>query len=103
MRTLAWHRSNDSRRGRDVTTDYSEAEQKNMRELYALLGEEQENELLMKIEIARELGDFDNAAKLMRDTAFSTQFAHVTDQLKPLIEQKDSQVRAFTIPGLGIS
>ncbi len=101
LRTLAWHRRNDSRRGKDVTTDYSEAEKKNMRELYALLGEEQENELLMKIEIARELGDFDNAAKLMRNIAFSPQFTHFADQLKPLIAKRDSKVRAFTLVGLG--
>ncbi len=100
LRTLAWQKSNDSRRGKQVPEAYSEAERKNMRELDDLLREESENELLLKIEIARELGDFDKAAKLMRNIAFSPQFTHFADQLKPLIAKRDSKVRAFTIVGL---
>ena len=101
LRTLAWQKGNDSRRGKEVPKAYSEAERRNMRELDDLLGEEEENELLLKIEIARELGDFQKAAKLMRNIAFSPQFTHFADQLKPLIAKKDSKVRAFTIVGLG--
>ena len=55
----------------------------------------------MKIEIARELGDFKKAARLMRDVDFSTQVTHLSDQLKQQVRKKDSELRAFKTRGLG--
>ena len=101
FRALAWQKSNHSRRGKEMVKAYSEAEQKNMRELDALLGDEWENELIMKIEIARELGDFEKAAKLMEDIDFSIQVTHLTNQLRKLVEEKDPKVKAFQTQGLG--
>ncbi len=95
LRTMAWQKSNHARRGSKSPSTYSEAEQKNMRELDALLSDEWENELVMKIEIARELGDFDKAKKLMTDIDFSLHIKHLTDQLKQLVEEKDANVAVF--------
>ncbi len=101
LRTLAWQKSNQARRGAEAPEAYSAADRRNMQELDALLTEEWENELLMKIEIARELGDFRKAARLMRDVDFSTQVRHLADQLKQLVKKKDSAVTAFKTKGLG--
>ena len=100
LRTLAWQKTNHSRRGKERPKAYSEAEQKNMRELDALLGDEWENELVMKIEIARELGDFTKAEKLMEEVDFSPQISHLTNQLKQLIREHDSKVKAYQTQGL---
>lgn len=95
LRTMAWQKSNHPRRGSKSPSAHSEAEQKNMLALDVMLNDEWENELVMKIEIARELGDFEKASSLMADVDFSIQIKHLTDQLKQLVEEKDANVAVF--------
>lgn len=102
LRTLAWQETNHARRGKQVPKAHSEVEQNNMRALDALLGDEWENELIMKIEIARELGDFGKAEKLMEGIHFSPQITHLINQLRILIEGKDSKVKAVKTHGWAI-
>ena len=101
LRTMAWQKINHSRRGKEQPVAYSETEQRNMLELDALLSDEWENELFMKIEIARELGDFEKAKKLMNDVDFSPQISHLTRQLEIFIQNNDSKVKAFKTQDLG--
>jgi hypothetical protein len=99
LRMLAWHEGNHARRGAAVPQELSELELKNLRELDALLGEEWENELLMKIEIAREMRQFGTAKRLMKNVDFSPQVAHLAKQLHRLLEEKSAAPRPFATKG----
>jgi hypothetical protein len=49
----------------------------------------------MKIELARELGNFEQAENYMEDVDFSPQVLHLIKQLKQMIDDRDSAVNAF--------
>ncbi len=100
LRTWAWQKSNHVRRGKREAPLITERERNNMSELDALLSDEWENELVMKIELAREQGDFEQAEAFMEDVDFSPQILHLVNQLKQMIEKRDSAVNAFETRGL---
>ena len=101
LRTLAWQKANHARRSATAPDELSEAELKNLQALDAMLGEKWENELLMKIEIAREMKQFVKAQRLMKDVDFSPQVTHLARQLYELIAKRDAIPRAFATKGQG--
>jgi hypothetical protein len=100
LRTWAWQKFNHPRRGKREAPPLTDRGRNNILTLDALLSTEWENELLMKIELARELGLFDQAEQLMEEVDFSPQILHLIRQLKRMIENRDSAVRAYKTRGL---
>ncbi len=95
LRTWAWQKSNHARRRKAKASPFTDRERNNMFELDALLSDEWENELLMKIELARELGNFEQAEKYMEDVDFSPQVLHLVKQLNQMIKDRESAVSAY--------
>ena len=67
IRRRAWWLANDRfRRGRESTkVEFSQAQLGNMRRLYSLLKDEEPCERILKAEIARELGNFEDCLQLL--------------------------------------
>lgn len=97
LRVLAWWLSNDRYRapgsmplaGPDGLT---EARRGNLRALLPLLDECDDNDMIMRAEIHRELGDFASAQRQL-DEITDERFAAVIRQLRELCEAGDTQVR----------
>lgn len=68
VRRRAWWLANDRfRSGRESTkAEFSEAQLGNMRRLYSLLKDEDPCERILKAEIARELGNFEDCLQLLK-------------------------------------
>ena len=68
-RRRAWWLANDRfRRSRESTkAGFSEAQSGNLRRLYSLLKDENPDERILKAEIARELGNFEDCLQLLKE------------------------------------
>lgn len=87
VRMRAWWCGNDERR-RGQQSSLAETEIQNLNALSGLLDQSIDYERLMQAEIMRELGDFDQALKLL-DQPFDEQLSDAVTVIKSLIEQRD--------------
>jgi hypothetical protein len=97
LRVLAWWLSNDQYRSSGFTPlaepdRLTEARCDNLEALLLLLDEFDDNDMLMRAEIHRELGDFSSAQRQL-DKITGERFAAVIRQLRELCEAGDTQVR----------
>jgi hypothetical protein len=97
LRTLAWWHRNDAFRdgsGTDAgpVAALSEEGRRNLVALAGLLDPEAENDLIMKAEVWRELGEFE-AAALALSQVNTEKYRDVVAQLRALCESKDTGVR----------
>jgi hypothetical protein len=89
LRLYAWHRVNDERMKsgcRELAAD----ERTNLRELLHLLPSESDPEILLRAEVLRELGCFDEADQVL-DHEFSEGFTSRAVQIKQAIARKDKR------------
>lgn len=88
LRLLFWQRSNDDRLevGRVVLNS---DEQENLQKLSLLIGQSNDAHLLLRAEINRQLGRFDDA-RFMLDFNFDEDMAARAEQLMLAIERKDT-------------
>jgi hypothetical protein len=103
-RVLAWWKSNEPLRGEAVAQVYAawarvgpwnpdpRARQANMELLLNLLDLSDAGDRLIKAELLRELGRFDEALAALREVD-SDHFSWVVDQIRPLCEQEDTLVK----------
>lgn len=103
LRILAWWRRNDAFRGRigdrpRPARALSEEGRRNLVALAGLLDTADENDLIMKAEVWRELGDFE-AAALALSRVDTEQYRDVVEQLRSLCDRKDPGVRELGFGG----
>jgi hypothetical protein len=98
VRTRAWWSANDRKRDRDPNDsseeEFSTEQKTNLLRLRDLLDDVNASDRLMKAEIARELGQFDEALALL-DFSFSKGMSVYVTTIKKLAEDKIKQVRAI--------
>jgi hypothetical protein len=123
-RVLAWWKSNEPLRGGTLTQIYSYwnsspvrrdelpkvkreigpwnpdpgARQANMERLLALLDLREANDRILRVEVLRQLGRFDEALAALQDVGFE-QASWVLDQIRTLCEEGDTLVRLLDDPG----
>lgn len=93
LRMRAWWAANDRFRWRNKkeTTIQSDAARQNMESLFSSLTDEKEQERLTKAELARQLGNFEEAKRLLC-FPFSQRHQHVARRIKELILQRSIRV-----------
>jgi hypothetical protein len=99
LRIWAWWRGNDA--FRDVpaaapTTAPSSPKRENLEALLPLLHEEDVNDLLMRVEVSRELGNWAQALEIL-DRVKSPEYAPIIGQLRALCQSRDHCVREFKL------
>lgn len=93
LRLYAWHRVNDERM--DSGPEELEADEKaNLLALLDLLTSDSDSQILLRAEILRELGRFEEAAQLL-DHDFSDDFSARAEQIMQAIERQDEQPFVF--------
>lgn len=101
LRILAWWRENDPHRD-DATTESLQTatgdRRKNLERLLNLLGEANIGEQMMRAEILRHLGEFDQARSLLSKLEGSP-FAPVLSQIRILCDARDVSVRELLLVG----
>jgi len=92
-RKRAWWVANDTVRGRpESTLVWSGARRENLEKLSALINEQEECDIILKAEIARELGQFEMCAKLLARTFTETGCESYAAFVRGLARQKKSMV-----------
>ena len=100
-RVFAWWRSNDAFRELGRATDRTPAvgaTRKNLEALASLLEDGDDNDLVMKGEVLRELGDFESAKQTLNRVK-SADFAEVIRQLRTLCDKRDTCVGELKFGG----
>jgi endogenous inhibitor of DNA gyrase (YacG/DUF329 family) len=98
VRVWAWRSANDAwRRVPNGTTTFSEVQVKNLKALSDMLDEKEPNHRILKAEIARELGEFDECLGLLSHP-FDERYGHAVGFIKKLAEEKVRVVRSIS-PG----
>lgn len=95
LRFRAWWRGNDDRR-RGRLSNFTEIETNNLKALAEILDESDDSERLMKAEIMRELGDFDQALELL-DQTFDGDLADAVKAIRGLTQQGEAVVAALNL------
>jgi len=96
LRMHAWWSANDAWRWvPNPKPVFSEAQIKNLEALSAILNEAEPIERILKAEIARELGHFDNSKNLL-SFEFADQFNYAASIIRQLAEEGDSRVRLIS-------
>ena len=101
LRILTWWRENDPHRDDAPTVSLQTAtgaRRKNLEALLHLLGETSMAEMMMRAEILRHLGEFDQARTLLSKMENSP-FAPVLKQLRILCDTRDVSVRELLLVG----
>jgi hypothetical protein len=92
-RKRAWWLANDTVRGRpERTLAWSGARRENLEKLSALINEHEECEIILKAEIARELGQFEACAKLLTRTFTEKGCESYAEFVRGLARAKKSSV-----------
>ena len=104
LRILAWWRSNDAfRGGADISFGKPPREPgawaDNLESLLSMLGKDG-HEAIMKAEVLRELGKFEQAHQILSNIPSSRETKPVIDKLKSLCSTKDTYVRALDAPDI---
>jgi hypothetical protein len=92
VRLCAWWAGNDARRNGEVVTPLSDDEIANLGAYAALLDETDESDRIIKAEIMRELGRYEDAVALL-STPFREQLAFAAAIIRNLSVQKIAVVR----------
>jgi hypothetical protein len=89
----AWWAANDRlyRHPVEGTPRLSEEAHESMESLFGTLSEEDEQQRLMKAELARELGRYEEAARLL-SLKYSDQLQDAVQRLSELVKQRNAQV-----------
>jgi hypothetical protein len=96
LRMHAWWSANDAWRWvPNPKPAFSEAQIKNLEALSAILNEAEPIERILKAEIARELGHFDNSKNLL-SYEFADQFNYAASIIRQMAEEGDSRVRLIS-------
>jgi hypothetical protein len=86
VRVSAWRSANDAwRRNPNATPAFSKEQVQNLKSLSAMLDESEPNQRILKAEIARELGEFDECLGLLSHP-FDEGYAHAVGFIKKLAE-----------------
>jgi len=101
LRILAWWRANDSGRVESASADDPPRPQpkwfqSNLEALVGLMDETEVNDLLMKAELLRELGRFNEAETVLKHVA-SPSYADVVRQFRSHCARKDTRVRELDL------
>ena len=89
LRFRAWWAGNDERRKIGATkNELSDEEKVNIEGLYRMLDFSDDNDRIMMAEIKRELGEFDDAEAIIKET-FANEFTEAVTIIKELIEKKE--------------
>ena len=96
LRVRAWRSANDAWRWNpNATPAFSKEQVQNLKALSALLDESEPEQRIIKAEIARELGNFDECLLLL-SYQFSKGYDHFVGFIKKLAEEKVRGVRVFS-------
>jgi hypothetical protein len=95
VRLRAWWAGNDGRRKSNKTKPLTSFESNNLRAFATLLPEADDNDRLMKAEALRELGQFEEAEKLLA-AEFESEFAKVVSTIRELNEKRNAGVAEIT-------
>ncbi len=88
LRIKAWQTGNDKRRDKDKKKELSNKDIKNLKALEKILDHNDQEDLIMKAEINRELGQFEKAASIL-EKSFDPKYSNIISHLKELIDKKD--------------
>ena len=88
LRIRAWWAGNDKRRTAATKKDMSKGEKQNLQSLVELLDSTDEQDRLMKAEIKRELGQFEEA-KASLEGEFSDELADIVSLIRQLIQHRE--------------
>jgi hypothetical protein len=98
VRVWAWRSANDAwRRVPNATLAFSKDQVQNLNALSEMLEEAEPNQRILKAEIARELGEFDECLRLLL-YQFDKGYDHAVGFIKKLAEEKVRVVRSIS-PG----
>jgi hypothetical protein len=88
LRLRAWWAGNDKRRYANLKHSLSDEERENLQSLYEMLNTSDDNDRIMKAEIKRELGQFEDAEAILR-APFGNEFSQAVSIIRELIQQRD--------------
>ena len=91
VRLRAWWVGNDPRRETGQSMQFDSFETKNLRAFLALLDEAEDNDRLMKAEVLRELGEFNEAENLLA-TEFDDELTQAVSVIRDLNQKKIATV-----------
>ena len=91
LRTIYWRLMNDPRRGNHISIALSVEEQENLRNLLSLVDQMDESSRLIRAEIYRELGEFEDCEKAL-DYDFSEDYIQAAVTIYMLQEEKNLTV-----------
>jgi hypothetical protein len=95
LRVAAWRSANDAwRRNPNATPAFSKEQVQNLKSLSKMLDETEPNQRILKAEIARELGNFDECLGLL-SYQFDEGYERAVGFIKKLAEEKVRVVKAF--------
>ncbi len=92
VRLRAWWAGNDTRRNKETEIHISAREASNLTAFAQMLDESDANDLLMKAEVMRELGRFDDARTLLASSVDSN-ISQAAAIIRSLVEKADPYVR----------
>ena len=95
VRVSAWRSANDAWRWNpNATPAFSKEQVQNLKSLSKMLDETEPNQRILKAEIARELGEFDDCLELLSQP-FDERYGYAVGFIKKLAEEKLRVVKAF--------
>jgi hypothetical protein len=97
VRVVAWRMANDTWRWNpNAEPEFSKEQVQNLKALAVMLDDAEPNQRILKAEIARELGNFDDCLLLLLHQ-FDKSYDHAVGFIRKLAEEKVRGVRAFSI------
>jgi len=97
LRILAWWRRNDAHRTQEeIKVSVSDTCRENLEALLRLIDQENDEDRLMKGEVLRELGQFEDAKQVLNSVA-SAKHAYIVRQIISLCANKESRVSKFQL------
>jgi hypothetical protein len=98
LRQHAWWAANDAWRWNpNATPAFSKDQEQNLKALSDMLDETEPNQRILKAEIARELGNFDECL-MLRSYQFDMRYVRSMEFIKNLAEETVRELRAFALP-----
>lgn len=95
-RIQAWRSGNDIRRGSDTLSHLAKTERTNLEQLLPLLDRPHDYSNLVKVEVLRNLGRFDEASEVFYESVFNRNEEDAAQFILELIEAGDTQVCEIT-------
>jgi hypothetical protein len=96
LRVWAWRSANDTwRRNPNTTPAFSKDQEQNLKALSDMLDETEPNQRILKAEVARELGRFDECLLLL-SYQFDKGYDHAVGFIKKMAEEKVRVVRSIS-------